>query len=90
MRATYRAVFSVIGLLLPGLNTMVLGYLDQAESFGILFNLSLGLHMILLIPGLLLPLRGMVTLLLESIFWGSLGYLIGRRIDNKAAQPIAT
>jgi len=71
MKVTYRAVFCFVGLLLPGLNTLLLGYLDQAESFGVLFNLSLGLHMVLLVPGLLLPLRGMVTLLLESVFWGA-------------------
>lgn len=84
----YRFLLGLIGCVYYLPNLVILDYLDRSQLFGIPFYASLSLHMVASLPGLLLPGKGILTFLLVSAFWGALGYLTGRSIDNKGAQPL--
>jgi hypothetical protein len=84
IKIRYRFLFAVLGCVvyLPFLAAVDL--LDERGGLcDILLYLTIVPYMILSIPGLLYPLRGIYTALVVSASWGVVGFFIGRAIDNR-------
>jgi hypothetical protein len=78
IKIRYRFLFAVLGCVvyLP-----FLAAVDLLDERGGLCDILL--YLILSIPGLLYPLRGIYTALVVSASWGVVGFFIGRAIDNR-------
>ena len=80
-RKVWRKCLVLAGLVLPAATTWAVNALDETES--LLFYPLFALYGVLTMPGWIIPLKGVWTLVFITACWVVLAVWVGGRLDDR-------